>query len=339
MEYKYVTVKRWCFDAISGASQKRLCFRRFCEAPLNGPRDFDSMETSVSYEISCVCGQPLRGQRQSTRQVISCPSCGRKHFILPTSPWPASSAAAPARRPARGNLNRLLLVIILGGVVAMALIFLLIRPYLRRTGAPAASRTLLAEGEQRLRQGNVFLALKELNAALEQRNRSPRAFSREEHHRLEQLWQQTDLLARLLDQPLEEIVRQARQHRNDEEWRAKFEQYRGRTVVFDDVLRLDAQGRPVLGFYVVRSGAIEVRVALEDLILLRQLPLEPPRRWLFGARLASCRREEGGVWVIRFEPDSAVLLSDEIAAAVCCPLPLDEELLAVLKQQSDLLRR
>ncbi len=221
----------------------------------------------------------------------------------------------------------------------MSLIFWLIRPYLRRPEAQSDSQVLLVEGERQLRQGNVFLALNSLNNALEQPSNHANALSREEHHRLQQLWRQTDMLVRLLDLSLEDIVHQAKQHRSDEEWRAKFEQYRGRTVVFDDVLRRDLEDRPTLGSYVVRDGDTEARVALDDLVLLRQLPLEPPRRWLFGARLADCRRESGGLWVFRFEPDSAVLFSDDVAAAVCCPAPLDEELLGVIKRQDEWLRR
>lgn len=299
-------------------------------------------ETPVLYEVSCSCGRPLRGQRQDMRQIVSCPSCGQKHFIFPNSPWPAPTASAARRPGARVKLRHLLLVILLGGSLAMGLIFLLVRPYLRRSAIPAAPadiRALLAEGERRLSQGNVFLAVKELSAALEQRDRTPDALSREEQYHLLQLWRQTDLLARLLDRPLEEIVRQAMQHRNDEEWRAKFEHYRGRTIIFDDLLRRDAQDRPVLGSYVVRIDAVEARIALEDLNLLENLQLQPPRRWLFGARLADCRREEGGVWVVRFDPDSGVLFSDEIAASVCCPLPLEKELLEILKRQDRWLRR
>jgi len=296
-------------------------------------------EELVPYEVSCACGRLLRGQRQSVRQIISCPDCGWKRFILPNSPWLAPATSVPASPAGRLNLKRLLLFMVLGGALGMTLIFWLIRPYLRRPEAPSDSRVPLAEAEHQLRQGNAFLALKSLNDALQQRGRHANALSREEHHRLEQLWRQTDLLARLLDQPLEEIVHQAKQHRSDEEWRAKFEQYRGRSVVFDDVLRRDLEDRPTLGSYVVSAGDTEARVALEDLILLRQLPLEPPRRWLFGARLADCRRETGGTWVFRFEPDSAVLFSDEIAAAVCCPAPLDEELLGVIKRQDEWLRR
>ncbi|MHB1423957.1 MAG: hypothetical protein ACYC3I_12330 [Gemmataceae bacterium] len=301
-------------------------------------------ESVVPYETPCPCGRLLRGQRQASSQVISCPNCGRKCFILPNSAWLAP--AAPATPSEHGNLSRLLLIIALGGVLAMALIFLAVRPYLQHPRAAADlssssedSHALFLQGELHLREGNVFLALRELNAALEHSDNHPNELGREDRRRLEQLRRQADLLELLLDQPLEEIVQQATQHRNAEEWRAKFAHYRGRTVVFDDVLRRDMQGRPVLAFYVVRAGGIEARIALEDLALLRQLPLDPPRRWLFGARLAECRREEGGKWVFRFAPDSAVLLSDAMAAEVCCPLPLDEELLAVLKRQDEWLRR
>lgn len=302
-------------------------------------------EAVASYEVSCACGRPLRGQRQSMRQIVSCPNCGRKRFILPISPWSAPATAAATRQTSGVRLRHLLLMIVSGGTVAMILIFLLVRPYLHRPeamkNALAASpdgRTLLAEGEHQLRQGNVFLAAKELSAALEHRDHYPHSLNRAEHHHLEQLWRQTDLLSHLLDRPLEEIVQLAMQHRDDGEWHAKFEHYRSRTVLFDDVLRRDTQNRPVLGSYVVRSGGIEARVALEDLTLLQQLPLDPPQRWLFGARLADCRREEGGVWVLRFEPDSAVLLSDASVASVCCPPPLDEKLLDVLKRQEEWLR-
>lgn len=299
----------------------------------------------VSYEVPCMCGRSLRGQRQACPQMLACPSCGRKRFILPLSPWLAPAPASAVGKAAHGKLVRLLLIIVGGATLAMTLIFLLARPYLRRLPEdgisipPTRSHVLLVEGEHQLRDGNVFLALQQLNAALSQYNSHPQSLSRDEIHHLEQLQRQADLLARLLDQPLEEIIRQALQHHNDEEWNEKFRNYRGRSVVFDDVLRLDGQDRLVLGSYVVSVGGVEARVALDDLTLLRQLPLDPPRRWVFGARLASCRREQGGVWVFRFEPDSGVLLSDVIAAAACCPPPVDKDLLEVLKRQGDWLRR
>jgi DNA-directed RNA polymerase subunit RPC12/RpoP len=308
--------------------------------------------TSTPYEVVCSCGRSLRGQRQRSRQVVTCPNCGRKRFVLPSSPWPQrdtstvlSPAPAPQTPVSHGKLGRLLLVVIVGGAAAMGLLFLLVKPYLRRSPAPMETTTPAAEirahleaGRNALRDEAFRLAVKELNAASAQRDRNPDALSREEHRQLNRLRRQSDLLAHLLDRSLEEILRQAMQHRNEDEWREKFEDYRGRAVLFDDVLRLDPLGRPILGFYVVRVGEVEARVALENLLLLTHLPLDPPpQRWLFGARLASCRREDGGVWVFRFEPESAVLLTDEGAAAACCPGPMDAELRAVLRRQDEIL--
>ncbi len=79
-----------------------------------------------------------------------------------------------------------------------------------------------------------------------------------------------------------------------------------------------------------RQGAL----ALEDLRIFRNVPLDPPPRVFFGARLAKVAHEPDG-WVIRFEPDSGVFFTDRDAA--CC-VPLDDELLAVLERQKKWLR-
>jgi hypothetical protein len=235
-----------------------------------------------------------------------------------------------------------LLVILLGGAAAMGLLFVISKSYLRRSsesGAPSASETdtrgLWEAGQRELREGNAHLALKKFNAAIDQHGRDPHALGREEIQRLYRLRRQSELLAHLLDNSLEEILQQAMQIRNEDEWHAKFADYRGRGVLFEDVLRRDAADRPVLGNYVPRAADVQARVALDDLALLRPLPLDPPRRWLFGARLASCRREEGGVWTFHFEPDSGVLVTEEAAAAACWPGPLDEELRALLRYQEE----
>jgi hypothetical protein len=240
----------------------------------------------------------------------------------------------------------LLLVVVVGGLAAMGAIVLIVRSYLQHSSNTDSARTPGAEirarieaGRRALREGSFRLALKELNAAAWQREQTPNVLSREEHQTLNQLRRQSDLLAHLLNESLEEILHQGMLHRNDDEWREKFEDYRGRAVLFDDVLRRDPSGKPMLGNYEVRLGETEARVSLEDLHLVRQLPLDPPRRWLFGARLASCRREEGGAWIIRFEPESGVLLTDEDAVSSCYPGPLDNELRAVLKRQDEWLRR
>jgi hypothetical protein len=75
------------------------------------------------------------------------------------------------------------------------------------------------------------------------------------------------------------------------------------------------------------------RLALGDLKLLPTLPLQRPQRLLFGARLASVRPENGGVWVVHFVPDSGVLLTDPDAVHAAYPLPTDE-LREVLERQA-----
>ncbi len=304
-------------------------------------------ESATPYEVKCDCGAVLRGQRRTHHQIVLCPGCSRKHFVLPATCW-QTPVSAPSMRGTAVSLQpgRFLLVIVAGGVAAAGLIFLAVKLYLQhaeREGSSRAStqdiRARIAAGRRALGEGNVRLASHALGAALEEHARNPSLLDREALHHLQQLHRQSDLLSRLLDRSLEEILQQALHHRDDEEWRAKFEDYRGRSVIFDDVLRHDAGGRPMLASYVVQADEVRARLALEDLPLLRQLPLDPPQRWLFGARLMSCGREEGGVWVLRFQPDSAVLLTDEEAAAACCPGPLDAELRALLGRQMEWVKR
>src|SRR5205823_166192 len=78
----------------------------------------------------------------------------------------------------------------------------------------------------------------------------------------------------------------------------------------------DEGGRHRLTGYEVLVPDEQVRVRLE-LGLLDRLPLDQPRRLLFGARLASVAREGERLWVVRFEADSGVLLTDEGAVAAC----------------------
>ena len=78
-----------------------------------------------------------------------------------------------------------------------------------------------------------------------------------------------------------------------------------------------------------------VEEELSDLGLLRRLPLDRPQRLLFGARLASVRREPGRGWVVRLEADSGVLITDPGAAVACFLSPEDEEVHELLQRQDD----
>ncbi len=143
-------------------------------------------KTSPPYEVACFCGHSLRGQRQRSSHVVTCPNCGRKRFLLPSSPWPGGDTSAvlsspPAKQAVAspGNLGRLVLVIVVGGAAAMGLIYLLAKPYLRRPGSPpettpaADIRTHIEAGKHALREEAFRLALKELNTALELCDHNP----------------------------------------------------------------------------------------------------------------------------------------------------------------------
>jgi hypothetical protein len=304
----------------------------------------------VAFQVVCACGQSVAGQRRRQHQVVSCPSCRQPLFILPRSPWPDGHAgAAGVASSASSRTGRFLRYRLLGAGVAalavMVVLYLGLRPYLTRdrkdTSAvldEAEIREHWASGQQALAGGNFRVARRLLARAVqgqEQRRSLPQA----EQRRLIQLYRQADLLANLLNLSLAEVLQQGLRLRDDEEWQAKFADYRGRAVVFDDEVRRDGMGRPVLAAVQVSAGGVQARPALEDLELLQRLPLDRPQRLLFGARLERCAREEGGAWVVRFQPDSGVLLTDPEAAAACCPAPQDDDerrvLLEILKRQEE----
>jgi hypothetical protein len=230
---------------------------------------------------------------------------------------------------------RMPLVTTVATLVVVAVMFWLILPRIgRRAASPPARgsqdlQQLAEDGKRALAEGNFFLAERELTAALPP---SGSASNSAEIRGLEQLRRQADLLARLHGRSLEEILNEALPLRSDDEWQERFRaEHRGKAVVFDDVVGHDGAGRPALAVYRIRVSGERARVALEDLRLFRQLPLNPPQRLLFGARLSDLAREEGG-WAFHLEPDSGVLLTDAGAVTACLGSP-DSDLLEVLRRQ------
>lgn len=224
----------------------------------------------------------------------------------------------------------------LGTLAAVAVAFSLILPRLTRPAAevpesPQRDMRLVTEAGQRaLAEGNFFLAAREFKVA-EPRVGDDRTPA--ELRRLEQLRRQADLLSRLHGRSLQEVLHEALPLRRDEEWKDRFRaQHLGKAIVFDDVVGTDPTGRPSLTVYRISTGGESARVALEDLRILRRLPLDVPQRLVFGGRLADLWREEGGGWVFRFDPDSGVLLTDAGAVTACLGPP-DADLLAVLRRQ------
>lgn len=297
------------------------------------------------YEVACVCGQVLHGQRRPHHQVVRCPVCGHGVFILPSSPWLAATTPDEGVARPRSSPWRMPVIAAVCSLAVVLAVYLTVIPRLsREAGHPAAGpassaaalRQRVQAGERMLTEGRFSLARQELSQVLAELDTQPSLFDAGERRELVQLQRQSDVLARLLDLTLEEIVQKANGIRDPAEWQARFADYRGKTVLFDDVVERRA-GQPVLKNYVVGPRG-QVRLALEDLALLKLLPLDEGPRLLFGARLADCRRELGGVWVFHFEPDSTVLLTSRAAAEACCPVPLEADVVDVLHRQEGYLR-
>jgi hypothetical protein len=310
----------------------------------------------VPFEVSCRCGRVLHGHRRRRGQVIPCPACAEPVFVFPRSPWHANGAAADffpstGPSPARQAWFRFRTPLIAGGITLAVFViaFLIVLPFLVRRPAPAQERprstaTQLNEhlqaGRRALADGAFNVALRELNAAVELRDRQPDLLAPKLSRDLNQLQRQADLLARVHSQPLQELLKEAVLTRNGDDWRVRFDNdHKGKTVIFDDVVRRDpATGKLVLAAWEVRAGSEKAVVALDDLAILHALPLEPPPRLIFGGRLHSLEREAGGVWVIHFEPDSGVPLTDADAVTACWPVPPDGDVLRTLQRQEEWLR-
>ncbi len=294
----------------------------------------------MSFAVSCDCGGSVAGARRPRHQILPCPICRQPLFVLPRSHWPTPDEETLPRtehrlHPWRMPLIAGIITLVLVGVTFWAFLPLLTR---QKPEAPSSNgadeiRQRQTSARQALAAGEYHQAFKELDAAKSLSDRRPEALERDEHLQLEQLYRQSDLLASLLSEPLQEIVKQASLANDD--WQTRFEKlYRGQAVLFDDQLHADGMGRPSLLTYEVRLGDEKVRLAIEELRIFRTVPLEPSQRVLFGARLAKVARERDG-WVIRFEPDSGVLFTDR-DAAYC--VPLDDDLLSVLERQKKWVR-
>jgi hypothetical protein len=189
-------------------------------------------------------------------------------------------------------------------------------------------------GASYLDDGEFLSASQELDTALTLGAKLPEPLSNAEQRELDQLHRQATLLADLHTESLEEILR--RLHGLPErEVQAAFERLsRGKALVFYTRVHRDATGRFEMDYRVLDEGK-EARLEIGELKVLQDLPLRGPRLLLFGARLASIRRQANGSWVLFLDPSSGVLITHPGAASACCFQPPDrEQLREVVTQQA-----
>lgn len=295
------------------------------------------------FEIACLCGQRHAGWRQATHQVIACVACRRRLFVLPSSPLPRLAADLPPpvlpafrqKNPWRGPLvGASVTLFCMVGIFAIVLGFLLPRraadlpPSIVRDRVEAE----IAAGQKSLGDGDFARAVQAFDAALEMIGRNPAILPPKRARQVAQLRRQAGLMADWPGERLElDLARAA--VLGDQDWQTLANLRRGRTLIFDGILRRDATGQlrvnrppPVVGQ--------TFRIPLSDLKLLKPLPLNEPTRVIFLARVARLQRQAPDVYAIDLDADSGALLTDKRVAKRCGYAILDPEVEGVLERQT-----
>jgi hypothetical protein len=228
---------------------------------------------------------------------------------------------------------------VLAAGVTLVGVILLLAVLVKTTLAPDTRPKLSAAigqhidaGRQALAAGRFTTAVQEFDAAMALSDRVPEPLAASERRQVVQLQRQAALVNDLLAESLDDILRHAVElsERDEAEWQAVFDRrYQGKALIFDADVRWEPPGRWLLEYAIFVRGRL-VPIDLSDLTLLQDLyrhqllSQQKPQRLLLGVRLASVRLEPGGIWVIRFQPDSGVLLTDARAAAFWYAHPLRE---------------
>jgi hypothetical protein len=325
----------------------------------------------LPFEVPCACGHVLRGSRQARSQVLPCGHCRRRVFVLARSPLPpplprgaSISGLRGSGRPELMEQARALLAqppkpagpkpparrtwgwpLLAAGltlaavVVAIGLLIGLLQPRQPEPGtAPSVVNVpaLIDEGDRALAAGNLKQALEKFNRARTELESHPDLVPPAQARHFRQQHAQAALLKNLLDVSLEDLLQKASTNQDEEVWKEEFaERYKGKGVVFDAEVRRERDGFQL--DYAVRAGTEPARIDLSDLRFLAALPVNRSPRLLFGARLGSVAREPGAggaAWVVRFEPDSGVLLTEPGVVKAAVPPPIDDELLDLLDRQA-----
>jgi hypothetical protein len=307
----------------------------------------------IPFNVTCACGTSLRGMRSARAQTPTCPTCGRKVFILPFSPLPrvipesepASKESLPANQaPSVRRHRRIISIVILFVVLLVTSIALFAnrRTDISRDDAPETVVNVenhIALAKRALAEGSFQSALDELAGAVRQTAVHPELLQQTSIEALLHLQRETELLTDLLTEPLEEMVRNLEGLEYRESQAVFRRRYFGKSVVFYTRLRRDPSGMLHID-YRLQGLRHPVRLDLQSLSLFKGIPLEEPVDVLFGVRLASAERNSLGEWVITFQQEGGVFITDEEPAFACCFQPPDPAALRlVLRRQANWLRR
>jgi hypothetical protein len=250
-----------------------------------------------------------------------------------------------AVQPTRRHSRKWIAVGIISAAVA-GLVFVLLNSSKSPRVSPSALGTdapdlagQINKGKRALVDGSFQLAAEHLSAAATTARAHRQLLSRKDAAALFQLQREVDLLAELLPDPLEDIVRTLEGLEYGEGQAVFQRRYPGKGVVFYSGMRRDPAGTLHVD-YRLEGSRKPMRLDLQTLEVFRGLPLEEPVDVLFGAKLSSIERDALGAWVIAFQPDSGVLFTDEEPALACCFQPGDPTALtATLRRQKSWIER
>jgi hypothetical protein len=310
----------------------------------------DSSSAVDIFSVTCACGHFLTGQRSENALKLPCPACGGTIFVLPKSPWRRLARRLPRALPPgavpprpRKLTRRDLLLPVAASALALALLVLAYRLWImplliggrdaltERLPAPAAIVERLERGRRLLDEGSFRLAAAEAEA--DPRPEDLPTLTGDQRRAWRQLRRQAAVLADLVSEPLEDILRHGAGVRSAE-WHAEFRhRYLGKSIVLDAEFRKPPGGQWEVS-YPLFLGQDRARIVVEDLRILQQLPSTEAQRLVVGVRLASVQLDAPGpTWVVRFGADSGVFLTEPAAAARVCRALAEPDALAVLERQ------
>jgi hypothetical protein len=284
--------------------------------------------TATPFCVVCRCGHVLEGMRQHRRQILTCPKCGRKVFVLPASPWPRPGQkldAALQRLETRGSktegkkawrqpVRAAVITILLMGLIVVAVLMHL------ESSANRSRTQFIREqadlGRAALDRGSLAEAHLALAQVSDELQRLPKDFPHREGSELRRLCRQVNLANSLLTSSLEELVEEAKQTPT-EKWNANFAtKYAGKAVVFDAHI-LPQKDRHIQLEYALRVDGEPGLIEISDLEELPEWvsPHQESQRWMFGVRLAeiglkNTAETPEGQWTIRFQKESVELVTE-----------------------------
>ena len=281
----------------------------------------------MPYRVACRCGHVLEGMRQLRRQILTCPKCSSRVFVLPASPWPRQyegEAVVPASKASRSStedgriwrqpIRAAIITVLLMGLIVIAVLLHLESSDNRTRSQLIRDRT--SDGRKALESGSLADAFAALSTATAELQRLPKNFPHKEAAEIQRLHRQVALIHTLMEQSLEEVIAEAKQARV-EEWVSRFaEKYAGRAIVFDAYLFPDNKQHVRLD-YLVEVEGIAARLELQDFEELETWvsPNQEGQRWIFGLRLASIKlnttpAHPQGLWTVYFDKESIALVTE-----------------------------